>query len=93
MDLPIGSILNNNNNNADSEPNSIHNRTWENQGVPASLWHHRRSYMSLSTRGPGCGSSDLLLHQIEEGMRGIKTGYTQKTGKVASHTRKVYDNI
>ena len=33
------------------------------------------------------------LHQIEEGTKGIKTGYTQKTGKVTSNSREVYDNI
>ena len=27
----------------------------------------------------------------EQGKRGIKVGYTQKTGKVASHTREVYE--
>ena len=42
----------------------------------------RRHYSQMHT--------DLLLHQIEEGTRGVKTGYTQKMGKVASNTRKGY---
>ena len=37
--------------------------------------------------------TDLPLQEIEEGTRGIKTGYIQKTGKVTSNTREVYDNI
>ena len=75
---------------SDSKLNSFHNRTRGNQGVRTWVRHPRRSYMFLSIKGKDCGSSHLILHQIEEGTRSIKAGYTKETGKVAKNTREVY---